>query len=96
MGRKKQVQQSACDDDFSIRIDWRYDRPITKKLIQIDLKDIRSILSLPLTLTYPPGLLVSVSSSSTADEVVVLITTLPLSFSAKFNKELFDSITEGW
>merc|ERR1712238_502643 len=43
MGRKKQVQQSACDDDFSIRIDWRYDRPITKKLIQIDLKDIRSI-----------------------------------------------------
>ena len=41
MGRKKQVQQSACDDDFSIRIDWRYDRPITKKLIHPELQSDR-------------------------------------------------------
>jgi len=32
MGRKKQVQQSACDDDFAIRIDWRYDRPNNKEV----------------------------------------------------------------
>ena len=43
MGRKEHVQWSACDDGFFIRIDWRYANPITKKLIQIDLKDIRPI-----------------------------------------------------
>ena len=41
MEKKKQSQQSACDDDISICNDWRYDRQITKKLIQIDWKDVR-------------------------------------------------------
>jgi len=41
-GRNKynRVPVMMVDDDFSIRNYWRYDRPITKKLIRIDLKEI--------------------------------------------------------